>query len=133
MASISEQVPPAAPISAARSNLIVAALLCVSIVVYLDRQLPLVLAEKIKTDLGLSDTQLGMIGGLTFAVCYSALALPLARLADSWSAKRVIVGSVLIWGLLTAFGGLARSFAELAVSRTGVASGVAGCTHGRKN
>src|SRR3546814_10155996 len=69
-----------------------------------------------------------MLGGLTFSLCYSALALPLARLADSWSAKKVIVGSVLIWGLLTAFGGLARSFGELAESRLGVAIGGAGCT-----
>ena len=57
-------------------------LLVVNILNFLDRQLPLILAESIRRDLGLTDTQLGLIGGLAFAVCYALMALPLARLAD---------------------------------------------------
>jgi predicted MFS family arabinose efflux permease len=90
---------------------------------YVDRQLPFILAESIKVDLDLSDTQLGLITGLMFALVYSTAAIPMARLADRGSRKHMIAGAILVWSLLTAAGGLAKNFWHLAISRIGVAAG----------
>lgn len=103
-------------------------LFVVSLFNFLDRQLLFILAESIKRDLSLSDTQLGLLGGIAFAVVYSTAAIPLAMLADRWSAKWTLVGSLSAWSLLTATGGIAQNFVQLALSRTGVAAGEAGST-----
>ena len=103
-------------------------LFLINVLNFLDRQLPSILAQSIKADLNLSDTQLGLLGGVAFAVFYATLALPLARLSDRWSAKWVLTGSLMVWSLLTAAGGFAQTFAQLAASRVGVASGEAGST-----
>jgi predicted MFS family arabinose efflux permease len=107
---------------------ILTVLLLVNILNFVDRQLPYILAEAIKQDLGLSDTQLGLLTGLAFAICYSLAALPLAWLADRWSPKRVLVLSIGFWSLMTGLGGLARNFIQLSLTRTGVALGEAGST-----
>ncbi|WP_253183411.1 spinster family MFS transporter [Sphingobium phenoxybenzoativorans] len=117
-------LPHLSPASAI-SMLIVLTL--INILNFLDRQLPFILAESIKRDLDLSDTQLGLLGGLAFALCYSTLALPLGRLADRWSPKLVLAGCVLVWSAMTAAGGLARNFGQLVTARFGVAVGEAGC------
>ncbi|PZQ24622.1 MAG: MFS transporter [Sphingopyxis macrogoltabida] len=114
------------PMRATVTTLVVLTL--INVLNFLDRQLPFILAESIKRDLGLSDTQLGLLGGFAFAVCYSTMALPLGRLADRWSPKAVLGGCILVWSTMTAAGGLARNFAQLAVARVGVAVGEAGCT-----
>lgn len=103
-------------------------LFLVNVLNFVDRQLPSILAQSIKIDLGLSDTQLGLLGGVAFAFVYATLGLPLARLADTWSAKWVLTGCLVIWSLLTSAGGLARNFVQLAASRVGVAAGEAGST-----
>src|SRR5205085_2919092 len=87
----------------------------------LDRQLPFILVEDIRADLKLTDTQIGLLGGLAFSLTYALLGLPLARVADRWSRKWVMVACVGVWSIMTAAGGLARNFGQLAVSRTGVA------------
>lgn len=124
---------PAAPLSdgflsRGRARGLLVVLVLVNVLNVLDRQLPMILAESVKRDLGLSDTQLGLLSGLAFAACYSTLAIPLARLADRWSAKKVLAGCLVVWSLMTALGGLSRSFAELAMTRLGVACGEAGST-----
>ena len=111
-----------------RGWLMLGVLLLVNVLNYVDRQLPFILAESIKRDLGLSDTQLGLLTGLAFALCYSLAALPLARLADRWSAKKTLALSICFWSAMTAFGGLARNFVQLSLTRTGVALGEAGST-----
>jgi predicted MFS family arabinose efflux permease len=93
-----------------------------------DRQLPFILIEHIRADLQLTDTQIGLLGGLAFSLVYAVMAIPLARVSDSRSRKWVMVASVGIWSLMTAAGGLARNFAQLAVSRAGVAVAEAGCS-----
>lgn len=103
-------------------------LLLVSMFSQIDRILPFVLAEAIKRDLGLSDTELGLVTGLAFAVCYSLMSLPLARAADRGSPKRVLMLCILFWSAMTSLGGLAASFIFLAVTRFGVALGEAGAT-----
>src|SRR5690606_6573358 len=92
----------------------------------LDRQIIFILAENIKLDLGLTDTQLGLLGGVTFSLIYALAALPLARLADRASKKKVLAGCIALWSLMTAIGGLAQSFIQLALTRCGVALGEAG-------
>lgn len=101
-------------------------LLLVSIFSQIDRILPFILAESIKADLQLSDTQLGLITGLAFSVCYSLASLPIARMADKGWAKQILLGCVLIWSAMTSLGGLATGFVTLALSRVGVALGEAG-------
>lgn len=109
-----------------RRTALLATLLLVSIFSQVDRVLPFILAESIKTDLSLSDTQLGIIIGLSFAVCYSLASLPLARISDNGRAKQVLVCCILLWSAMTGLGGLATGLVALAVSRFGVALGEAG-------
>jgi predicted MFS family arabinose efflux permease len=111
-----------------RKATFLATLLLVSIVSQIDRILPFILAESIKKDLGLSDTQLGMVTGLAFAMCYTLAALPLARISDRGGAKKVLVCCIVIWTLMTALAGLANSFLILVLLRIGVALGEAGST-----
>ncbi|WP_374597824.1 MFS transporter [Brevundimonas sp.] len=105
---------------------LLAALLSISAISQIDRILPFILAEAIKTDLGLSDTELGLLTGAAFAVCYTLLSLPLARMADRGSPRLVLLGCLLVWSVMTALGGLAASFVVLALTRFGVAFGEAG-------
>jgi predicted MFS family arabinose efflux permease len=92
----------------------------------IDRILPFILAEKIKADLSLTDTQMGLLTGIAFAVCYALLSLPLARAADQGSPRLVLVSCILLWSVMTTLGGFAASFMFLALTRFGVAFGEAG-------
>ena len=103
-------------------------LLLVSIFSQIDRVLPFILAESIKIDLNLSDTQLGLLTGLAFSICYSLASLPLARIADKGRAKEVLVVCLVLWSAMTTLGGFAYGFALLSISRFGVALGEAGGT-----
>ncbi|NDI98737.1 MFS transporter [Flavobacterium sp. LaA7.5] len=101
-------------------------LLSVSIFSQIDRILPFILAESIKVDLNLSDTQLGLITGLAFSICYSLASLPLAKLSDNGWAKPILVWCIILWSAMTGLGGLATGFITLTLSRFGVALGEAG-------
>lgn len=111
-----------------RAGLVVALLCLINIVNFIDRQLPFVLIDSIKADLGLTDAQIGLIGGLSFALVYSFGSLPLAWAADRWSARNLLVIVLGIWSLMTAAASGAQSFGQLLVARIGVAAGEAGCT-----
>lgn len=93
----------------------------------IDRQLPFILAQAIKADLKLSDTRLGLLGGLLFASFYTVFGIPLARLADIYPRKVVLSAAIAFWCGMTALGGLAANFLQLAGTRVGVAVGEAGC------
>lgn len=104
----------------------VLAVLCIgSIVSYIDRQIINLLVEPIKLDLGINDTQIGLLQGFSFVIFYALLALPLARLADSSNRVRVIMYGVLCWSFATFFCGLAASFAMLFIARMFVGVGEA--------
>lgn len=105
---------------------ICATLILVNAFSQIDRILPFILSESIKADLGMSDTQMGLLTGLAFAVCYSLLSLPLARASDRGSPRIVLVSCILLWSAMTALGGFAASFLLLALARFGVAFGEAG-------
>jgi MFS transporter, Spinster family, sphingosine-1-phosphate transporter len=105
-------------------------LLIVYIFNFLDRQIVNILAEPIRHDLGLSDTQIGLMTGIAFALFYTVLGLPIARYADKPSTDRgrLIAIALAIWSVMTALCGLAQNFAQLLLARIGVGVGEAGCT-----
>ena len=93
---------------------------------FVDRQILGILAPAIKGDLGLTDTQLGWLGGPAFALLYSTLAIPLAWVADRTSRTGVIAASLAVWSAFTALCGFAGSFWQLFAARVGVGVGEAG-------
>lgn len=93
---------------------------------YIDRTILSILQIPIKAELGLSDGQIGALTGLSFALFYTTLALPIARLADRVSRRWIVVASLALWSLMTALSGLAVGFASLVFFRIGVAVGEAG-------
>lgn len=131
-ASVGQDVPakPAAPERVNSERLLLWTLLVVYIFNFLDRQIVTILAEPIKRDLGLSDTQLGLLTGLAFALFYAVLGIPIARYADRPQSNRVglISASLVLWSGMTAVCGLAQNFGQLLLARVGVGVGEAGCT-----
>ncbi|HIC70257.1 MAG TPA: MFS transporter, partial [Candidatus Latescibacteria bacterium] len=110
------------------ANYALGLLLGVYIFNFIDRQILSILMESIKTDIQLSDTQLGFLGGIAFALFYTVAGIPIARWADRGSRRKIISISVLIWSLFTAFTGSARNFGMILVARIGVGIGEAGCS-----
>ena len=93
---------------------------------FLDRQILSILFEPIKLEMGLSDTELGFLGGLAFALFYATLGIPIAMWADRGVRTRIITGSLIIFSGMTALCGLAQNFWQLALARVGVGVGEAG-------
>ena len=93
---------------------------------HVDRQIMAILLEPIKLELGASDTQMGFLVGLTFAIFYATLGMPIAMLADRFHRRNIVTASVVIWSGMTALCGAAGSFAQLALARIGVGVGEAG-------
>lgn len=112
----------------ARSQkLILAMLVAVISLNIIDRQIIAILAEPIKQDLSLSDTQLGLLTGLAFSLFYSAVGLPIAYFADRHDRVRILAAATFAWSLMTGFGALAINYLTLLLARAGVAIGEAGC------
>ena len=103
-------------------------LLVVYVFNFIDRQILSILLEPIRKDLGLSDTQLGFLSGVAFAIFYATLGIPIARLADRSSRVNVISWSLAAWSVMTAVCGLATNFWQLMLGRIGVAVGEAGAS-----
>lgn len=81
------------------------------------------LAERIKTDFGLTDSQLGFLAGPASIICYLFVGIPLARLADIWPRKYVLAGGVTVIGFVTMLGGIAQTFTQFVGSRVFLAAG----------
>src|SRR6476619_6381324 len=90
-------------------------LLIVYVFNFIDRQIVNILAEPIARDLGLSDTQIGLMTGIAFALLYTVLGLPIARYSDKpgTNRPRLIAAALAIWSGMTALCGLANSFTHL--------------------
>lgn len=93
---------------------------------FIDRQIVGILAIPIKADLGLTDGQLGLMGGLAFALFYTGLGIPVAMLADRFNRTWIITTALVIWSGMTAISGLANNFWQLFAARLGVGIGEAG-------
>jgi MFS family permease len=94
---------------------------------YLDRQILSILLPQIKAEFDVSDTWLGLLSGLAFAVFYTTLGIPLARIADTRSRVNLLSICIAAWSLMTALCGMALTFAHLVLARIGVGIGEAGC------
>jgi MFS family permease len=92
---------------------------------FIDRTTISLLVEPMKRDLHITDTQIGMLQGLAFALLYTFLGLPIARLSDRHSRRAIIAGGVFIWSIMAALCGLARSATQLFMARVGVGIGEA--------
>ena len=105
-------------------------LLAVYVFNFIDRQIVNILAEPIARDLQLSDTQIGLMTGLAFALFYTVLGIPIARFADrpATNRPRLIAVALALWSAMTALCGLAQNFWQLLLARIGVGVGEAGCT-----
>jgi MFS family permease len=93
---------------------------------FIDRQIVGILAIPIKADLGLTDSELGLMGGLAFALFYTGLGIPVAMLADRFSRTWIMTAALVIWSGMTAASGLATNFWQLFAARLGVGVGEAG-------
>ena len=106
---------------------VVLALLCLVYVLnFLDRQLLSILAKPIQDELGISDGQLGRLGGLYFALFYCILGIPVAWLADRSNRVRILSIACAVWSAATVACGMAQNYAQLTVARMSVGVGEAG-------
>jgi len=98
------------------------------VVNFVDRQILAVLLEPIRKDLLFNDFQLGLLGGLAFAVFYATLGIPIAMLADRKSRVKILAAAMAVWSVMTALCGLATNFFWLLLARIGVGVGEAGAS-----
>ena len=109
-----------------RTNLTVGLLCLTNLLSYADRTALSVLLPPIRTEFGLTDTELGVLTGIAFAAFYAIAGIPIASLADRYSRVSIVSISVAVWSLATAATGAASNFVQLFVSRMGTAIGEAG-------
>ena len=93
---------------------------------FIDRQLLAILQEAIKDDLGLSDSQLGLLTGFAFAAFYVSAGIPIARWADRGNRRDIVALSLFIWSFMTAVSGFVQNYLQLLLARIGVGVGEAG-------
>jgi predicted MFS family arabinose efflux permease len=93
---------------------------------FIDRQILVILQEPIKNDMSLSDAQLGLLSGFSFALVYVTAGIPIAYWADRGNRRNIIALAVAIWSGMTALSGLAANYTQLLLARIGVGIGEAG-------
>ena len=120
------QAPSPLPPTTAYRYYVLGLLVVIYTMNFLDRQILSILAAPIKKELDLSDSQLGLMHGLAFAMLYTTLGLPIAWLADRSSRRRIIAYALGLWSGFTALCGFATSFWQLFLARVGVGVGEAG-------
>ena len=84
---------------------------------FIDRQILVILQEPIKAELGLSDTQLGLLTGFSFAVVYVTAGIPIAWLADRSNRRNIVAVSLGIWSVMTALSGIVQNYTQLLLAR----------------
>lgn len=119
---------PDAPMPVSYRRYALALLVAIYTVNFLDRQVVTQLIEPIKNELKLDDFQVGAMGGLWFAILYTVLGIPIARIADRGDRPAIMTVSLAVWSGFTVLAGFAWNFWVLAISRMGVGVGEAGCT-----
>src|SRR3989304_2985440 len=106
MASPTVRVPPSA-------WYVVGVLTLANISSFVDRQILTLLVGPIRRDLAITDTQMSLLLGLSFAILYTLLGFPIARMADSRSRRGIIAVGVAVWSVMTALCGVARNYTQL--------------------
>ena len=92
---------------------------------FIDRSVLGLMVGPIRDELGITDTQFSLLQGLAFAIFYTLLGIPIARLADRTNRRNIVAAGIALWSLMTALCGLARSFGSLFMARVGVGVGEA--------
>jgi MFS family permease len=108
--------------------LVLLLLLAAYTVNFIDRTIIAIVGPAIRAELGLTSTQIGMLGGLYFALLYTLLGIPIARLAERMNRVNILTVSLVVWSAFTALCGAAGNFLVLALCRFGVGIGEAGCS-----
>lgn len=93
---------------------------------FIDRQILVILQEPIKMEMGLSDAQLGLLSGFSFALVYITAGIPIAYWADRSNRRNIIAGALTLWSGMTALSGFAQNYTQLLLARIGVGIGEAG-------
>ncbi len=104
---------------------VVAVLTLANVSSYADRQILTLLVGPIRRDLVISDTQMSLLLGASFALFYTVLGFPIARLADRYSRRGIIAAGVTVWSVMTGLCGIARNYTQLLLARIGVGVGEA--------
>jgi MFS family permease len=118
--------PAAAAAQAERQGwYLVFTLLLFYIFSFIDRQIISLLVEPIKRDLQVTDTQIGLLQGIAFAIFYTFFGIPIGRLADRMNRKTIVGAGVVVWSVMATLCGLAKNFTQLFLARIGVGVGEA--------
>jgi predicted MFS family arabinose efflux permease len=112
-------------VSPAYARYVLALLFVAYVFNFVDRQILAILLQPIKEELGVSDTAMGLLTGIAFAIFYTFAGIPIARLADRRSRRAIIAFGLTAWSAMTAASGLVRTFGQLAAARVGVGIGEA--------
>ncbi|MBJ90427.1 MAG: MFS transporter [Woeseia sp.] len=107
---------------------VVVVLMVAQVVSFIDRQVITLLVQPIRHDLQISDTEMSLLMGFAFALFYVTMGVPIARLADRYSRRKLISAGIFLWSIATAACGLAKSFGQLFVTRIAVGVGEASLT-----
>ena len=102
---------------------VVAVLMLAYISSFIDRQVLTLLVKPLKRDFNVTDTQVGLLIGFSFAIFYTFLGIPIGRMADRKNRKRIIVWGITIWSIMTALCGVTGSYNQLFIARVGVGIG----------
>jgi MFS family permease len=111
---------------ASYSGYVLTVLGLVSVLNYYDRNLITILVEPMKRDLHLTDANIGLLTGIGFALMYSLLGIPMARLADRHGRAKLLSATLAIWSLMTVLSGRAANYTAMLLARVGVGIGEAG-------
>ena len=95
------------------------------VIAILDRHILVLMVQPVQTDLGITDTQMGLLIGMAFAIFYTFLAIPIGWLADQYNRKNLIALGIALWSSMTALSGLASNYYQLFLARIGVGVGEA--------
>ncbi len=118
--------PPSDDYSASYKRFVLVMLTIVYAFNFIDRQILVILQEPIKNDMALSDAQLGLLSGFTFAIIYVTAGIPIAFWADRSNRRNIVVASLTVWSGMTALSGLVQTYLQLLLARIGVGLGEAG-------
>jgi MFS family permease len=92
---------------------------------FVDRYIMNLLVEPMKKDMGITDTQVSLLIGASFAMFYATLGLPIGRMADKYNRKNIITIGIIFWSVMTTVCGLAKNYFQLFLARIGVGVGEA--------